>query len=387
MKTKNYSKPNQSNFRRNRLFYLWGVILAFAVSAPMYATGVDSGTNITCKATITYDVNSITQDVVESSPTGNTTQGAGNGTDTAFVVDNNVDLTVSTTDVAAVSTTPGAVQADGVNVLEFSVQNTGNTVQDYALSATVVATSGATKFDTEDDDFDMTSVSVFVESGATAGYQVAEDTGTYVDELAKDTSETVYIVADTPLAALDGQYASYHLLVTTHDGGGAASLGGATTETGAPDTPGSVDIAFADGQGSDTGNDAVEDGKHSSQDDYKVGAAIITVTKTSAIVSDPVHGTGANRLALPGAVMRYTIVVTNTGTSNATSVTIVDTVTPGNTVYDTETITLDATGKTDADDADEADFDVTNSDAVTVVIPTLVATTGTATITFDVIIQ
>jgi len=49
----------------------------------------------------------------------------------------------------------------------------------------------------------------------------------------------------------------------------------------------------------------------------------LDVSKTSSVVSDPVSGT-SNPKAIPGATVRYCILVSNTGSSAATSVTATD---------------------------------------------------------------
>ncbi len=53
------------------------------------------------------------------------------------------------------------------------------------------------------------------------------------------------------------------------------------------------------------------------------GNAAITVVKSSAVISDPVNGTFDPK-RIPGAVVEYTIRVTNTGGAQATDVTITD---------------------------------------------------------------
>jgi uncharacterized repeat protein (TIGR01451 family) len=54
----------------------------------------------------------------------------------------------------------------------------------------------------------------------------------------------------------------------------------------------------------------------------KPATATLTVTKTSTIVSDPINGT-TNPKAIPGAVIRYAITVTNTGTAAVDASTVV----------------------------------------------------------------
>lgn len=56
---------------------------------------------------------------------------------------------------------------------------------------------------------------------------------------------------------------------------------------------------------------------------YSVEGAALTVTKTSAPISDPVSG-AANPKAIPGAVVRYCILIANAGPATASSVTATD---------------------------------------------------------------
>lgn len=56
--------------------------------------------------------------------------------------------------------------------------------------------------------------------------------------------------------------------------------------------------------------------------------ANLTIAKTSSIVSDPVNGT-ANPKAIPGARMRYCILVTNNGSGTATGISVADPLPPG----------------------------------------------------------
>lgn len=283
------------------VFVLTGVLLLGATQA-VYAAGTASGIDIENRATINYKVNSIDQTVIESSPTGNSTAGSGAGADTSFKVDNKVDLTVTTVDTGPVSVTPGG----SGYYLTFLVSNEGNTVQDYHLDSTAVVTDANTSFGgSVKDAFDMTSVNIFVDDGD-GNYEPLEDTATYIDELAADANIFVFIVASAPLAATNGQYASYHLTATTRNGDTISTEGSVTEQTTGPDTA-SVDVVFADGAGS---NDSTHDGKHSSQDDYKCVSSVLTITKTSSVKSDPINNI-TNPKRIPGAVVEYTITVAN----------------------------------------------------------------------------
>jgi len=342
-----------------------GLILALAFfiggSHVALAVGTASGSSIDNTATVDYQVGGISQTQL----TSNTA---------SFVVDNRVDVTVAESNTAYVDVVPGAT----AQVLTFTVSNTGNTTQDFGLAAA----AGSDPFGGTDN-FNATIVGWYVEDGTTVGYQAAEDTATYIDELAADGTATVYIVANIPVAQANGDIAAYTLTATTRDGGTGGAQGNVTAnDSGSANTAG-VDVVWGDGAG-DT--DLATDGAFSDTGAYRVVSAALTVTKSVAIISDPFN-LAVNPKAIPGATMRYTITVQNTSTTTAaTSVVIVD-APPANTNYNTGTITLDATPKGDSNvDGDEADYNGTNANAVTVTIPTLAAS-STATITFDVTIN
>src|SRR5207249_743725 len=111
----------------------------------------------------------------------------------------------------------------------FTVTNTGNSVQDFSLSAANLAggsLSGVT------DNFDTGACSVKVESGTTAGYQALEDTATFIDELAPDASKTVYVVCAIPLSRVDGDGAVISLTAEARVGGTpGGTVGAALTQT------------------------------------------------------------------------------------------------------------------------------------------------------------
>ena len=85
-------------------------------------------------------------------------------------------------------------------------------------------------------------------------------------------------------------------------------------------------------------------------------APSLTISKSSAVVSDPVNGT-SNPKRIPGAVIRYSIGVANAANASGTaeSVTFTDPI-PNNLTYLPSTIVIDGTAQTDAVDADSASF-------------------------------
>ncbi|MFV2081331.1 MAG: DUF11 domain-containing protein [bacterium] len=295
---------------RKIILIAFAAALFIAVGAPQAAlaanAGIEAGVVITNTADVDYEVNGNPQTTIQASVT--------------FWVDNLVNLTVAEGAAAATSVLPGETGA----IFVFNVSNTGNTVQDYGLNAAQATTTvfGLT------DDIDTTALSVFVESGATAGYQSAEDTALFIDELRPDFASTVYVLASIPATAYDGSVAIISLTATTEVGGTTASEGAVLSETVGPDTPLAVDVVFADGAGS---SDAANDGTHSALGAYIVESADLAVTKSSVVISDPVN-LGVNPKAIPGATVRYTVLVTNNGSADAGTVVVTDSV-PANTTF------------------------------------------------------
>jgi len=286
------------------------------------AAGTASDTDITNQATVSFDVGGSSQTPISSNTT-------------TFKVDNKIDLVVAEVSSGYTDVNPNTTN----QVLTFTVQNDGNTTQDFALSAAAgVDPFGGT------DNFDASNVRVFVESGATAGYQAGEDTATYIDELAAYVNPgdevTVYVVADIPIGQSSGDIAADTLTATARAGGGAGSLGAALIETAGADTPGAVDIVFADGTG-DT--DGARDASYSDTDAYRVLSAQLTIAKTSTLIRDPFN-LDTNPKHIPGAYIQYVVTISNAGaaTASATLTTITDTL-DNNTAIDPDLIVA-ATG-------------------------------------------
>lgn len=283
------------------------------------AAGTDSGVAISNRATVSYQVNGVAQTPIESSPTGNSTAGAGAGSDTTFVVDNVVRHTVTELSGNATSASPGATNL----IAAFTVTNTGNTSQGYQLTATNL-TGGALFGQT--DNADVNNLRVLVDANANGTYQAGTDVATSIDTLMEDASVTVFVLADVPLTATNNQYANVQLAARA----AVAGSSGATlaVETAGADTSG-VDVVFGD-----TG--AVDgDGIHEAADQFAVQSASLSIQKNSSLISDPFNGT-SNPKAIPGAVVQYAIVVTNNGASAASGVQIVDELPANTTLADGE---------------------------------------------------
>lgn len=362
---------------RNNLLLALLLIGAMTIMVPPHAlaAGTASNTTISNQATVNYQVGGISQTAINSNIT-------------TFVVDNKVNVTVA--QVGNATVIPGSTN----QVLVYTITNTGNTAQRYALSAT--SNAGIT----------MNNVRIYRDTNANGTFEAGTDT-LFVDastfgDIAADGVLRVLVVADTPTGATNGQTAVYNLIATTVNAGTTT----VTTQTVGADTPGAVDVVFADAAGSATG-DIARDGRHSTTATYTVNAATLTITKTSAVYSDPFNGT-TNPKAIPGAIITYTLTVANAaGGANATGVAITDSlateITAGHLAFNTQFndgvntcalaqgIAVDPnTGtyacKTNTNDADGADWNVSAGNTVTVNGLSLNAG-QTARIKFQVVVQ
>ncbi|HRX90821.1 MAG TPA: hypothetical protein P5528_15380 [Steroidobacteraceae bacterium] len=310
------------NLNHRQLKKVVAVLIAcgsVGVAQQAYGAGTPANTAINNRATVNFSVNGVAQAPIESSPTGNSVPGANNGANTTFVVDNRIDLTVTEVSGNATGTTPG--QPNGVTA--FTVTNTGNSAQGYQLTPTNL--TGGTLFGASDV-FDMANLRVFVDANGNSTYEPATDTATSINTLAPDANVIVFVVADTPITATNGQAANVRLTART----AAPGTNGATlmTETAGAETPGTVDVVFGDGT---AGGNVARDGQGFADDQYLVSAATLTVAKARTVVSDPFNGT-TNPKSIPGAVLEYAVTVTNSGGTAATGVVITDPV-PANTTF------------------------------------------------------
>ena len=353
-----------------------GLLLALLLLAggtqTALAFGTPSGTVISNQATVNYQVGGIGQLAIPSDDL------LGPGA-TTFLVDNIVNLTVADLSGGTVTVNQGSLD----RVLTFSVTNTGNTPQGYQLSvvngARAITMVGVPEI-WIDDPTDPAGAGV---------YDTATDTlygaGTNAGNLDPnsglpgwvlgDETMTVFIVADTPAVAVDGDVDNYNLLAQTTDVGTANVTG-----SGPGNTAAGVEVVWADGQG--TVDAALPDGQHSAFGSYTVGSASLTVTK-SAVALDT-FGTDYN---IPGATVTYTIDILNSGTADAELVVVTDDLSLSTDVtWVVDSITLNGTPQTDAVDAlpDTATFLV---NVVTVDVGTVARSGGTATITFQVTID
>jgi uncharacterized repeat protein (TIGR01451 family) len=307
-----------------------------------FAAGTDYGQPITNTASVNYSVSGVPQTVINSSPTGNSTPGSGNGAPTSFVVDKKIIFVAEETNGAATVTSPGLTQV----VTTFRVTNTSNGVQDFRIAAD--NTQPPAIIFGRTDSFDMSNFSLHISTAActttmtTPAYVggVSEPAVTFIPALGEDACKYVFVVSDTPVSptAANGLASTIRLVVsatTTGSSGGTLEV-----ETAAVDNPAVVDVVFAE-TGTLNGN-VVENGVSMAFDQYFVGT--LTVTKTAAVISDGFSAAGQAK-AIPGAIVEYTISVQNNGL--VTTGALLTEVVPPNTTYVAGSTTLNGVARAD----------------------------------------
>ena len=290
-------------------------------SSVAFAAGTLANTPINNTAILAYDVNGVAQGNI-TSPTS------------TFVVDNKINLTVIEKSNSPTQVTPGELRA----VTTFTVTNNGNAVQDYALSGGNAA--GAPTVFGVVDNFNALACTTFAESKGTAGYQAGADTATFIDELAPDASQDVYIVCDIPAGQVINDQAVTELTATTR-AGGTAGLGAVLIQTAGVDNPAAVDIVFADPDTlADNANGTIprqipRDATAFARDAYRVAAVTANVIKTATCSPAPSDCTQAKS----GTVITYQLQVNVTGSGTATGLIITDSL-PNDVTYVSGTLNV-----------------------------------------------
>ena len=316
----------------------------------MNAQGVAAGTDITNIVIVNYSVAGAVQVPIESSPSGNSAPGTGNGQGTTFNVDRKVDLSISSNGDATVAL--GSSQAE----LSFTLINEGNDSQEYKLLTD--STLGT-------DDFDTSNCSTTV-TGVTPGSPLAGVTlpTTGNIKLKADQKAFISVKCDIPLnnngsQILSGQASLLSLLAVTEKN----IDGSSTSQTTVPNAISVIDTVFSDDSGTD---DINRDASHSTRANYIASTSgnpppTLAINKSIVDVKD----TSGGNTAVTGSEVTYKIQVTTSGIGIINDVLITD-ITPVEMNYKETTIKLDGVGLSDDDDLDKADYGVTNANTATI---------------------
>ena len=344
--------------KRNKLLSLalTGSFSLFAASN-VFAAANDVISNM---ATLSYDVGTVTQEVIESaSGAGNSVPGVGAGTNTDFREDRVINFTVTRENGAAIQVVPGSTQ----QAIPYLVDNTGNDTHGFLLAG--VHNSGALDpFGGVADDFTPTTIQTFVDVNDNGVFEPATDNVAFIASLAPGAAADirVFVIADIPLVddalnpLANGDIAVMSLVahatsgVSTGIAGDAivrddnshVSTGGVFTNGTADvtplllaavtniDTAANMETVFNDGVFTDgvtgitvdaTGaNDVAQNAQHSSYSSYTVQSAILTVTK-GALAHFDIINLNVSPKAIPSAILRYTVTIANAAGAAAATLT------------------------------------------------------------------
>lgn len=328
---------------RRRRLHLPVCLCALAIApAFAFAAGTPAGTNIQNTATVNYTQNGSPKTAVSN-------------TDSVRVAE--------ILDVVVTLASPSVVAAAGAAQVElvYTVTNTGNGSEGFRL---VPLSAGVGS-----DDFDpvLSTPAIYFDtdgSGDLSAGDVAYVPGSNDPVLAADGAVRVLVVNDIPASVADGARGRSQLTASAVTGTGTAG----TAFPGLGD--GGVDAVAGT-----TEADSVESGE------YVVETVSMSVVK-SQTVADPFGGAQP----VPGARIRYRIVVSVAGSSTATA-SLLDDPIPVNTTYVPGTLTLNGGALSDAADVDGGSFLAAPAPHVQVQLGDLTQGAGPQTIEFSVTIN
>ena len=384
---KNFTQSRPQNIRNAALV---ATALIFAVANNAMADGTPSGTSVGNIATINYSVDGTAQPEVGSTEAGNT---SGPGAETTFLVGTTINLTLIETNTNFTSVAAGSLQ----QATSFTLTNLGNDSQGYNLTA---ANSSLAAF-TQSDAFDVGTFAYYIDDNNDGLLDANDILITSVDSLAPDASIDLLVTATIPVSELDTAQSTISLTAVTTTNNTTVAV---VETVGAYDST-VIQIVFSDPLTTANGTDPGQtegDASAVALDAYRVLTAALTVSKTTAVYSDPANGT-VNPKAIPGAIITYTITIVNNGSGTATGISITDIVdeittdtVAFNTLYNDGSTICTAEGiavkdgseasalcKTNLADTDSADFTSITATATDLTL----AAGETATMAFQVTIQ
>jgi len=199
---------NQQMVVKNAIGYAIGhsaastpVVTILFLSSLFVSTNVFSaaGDSINATATINYLVGGVP---------------AASNASAAFTEDRRINFVI--TEANGGSAVP-VVSAMNNAVMQFTIINTGNDTHDFLVTA---VDASLNPFVLPADSFDVLpgTLQTFVESGITPGYQAAEDTAVFVDELSPNSPRVVYVLANMPVL-VEGDVAAVAVIAQVAEGG------------------------------------------------------------------------------------------------------------------------------------------------------------------------
>jgi len=258
------------------------MIIVMAMPRATWALGTPEGTPITNQALASYNIGATAM----TTPSNSTTT----------IVQELVNVVVTWQDISNVLVLPG----DTDQALTFEVYNSGNGTEDFDLSATSGPPPDFTPI--------LQSPALYADTNTNGVYDVGVDVaiaGSTIS-LLNEERRTVFVVNDIPSpppALNDGDQGLSALNAVSQSGTGAGTT-----------FPGGV-IGTSGGQASDTGI-------------YEVRSTVVDLNKSVDSITDPFGGSQP----VPGAEIRYEIIVSVSGAGTANTMTVTDPI-PADTIY------------------------------------------------------
>lgn len=271
--------------------------LSWLAMPSAHAVGTASGITIQNQATVSYSVGTVPQTNV----TSNVAQ---------FIVDSRIDFNLTRLNlVAPITAAPNELNV----VATFTVSNTGNSLQSYQLIAT--DPSGLAVFGNAESAALEGALNLVTawDANGDGDYDAGEDAAGTGD-VAADGTVRVFILADIPATAINGQFASIRLTARAATAGSSGAT--LAAEDNGPDVAmGTAQVVWADTD---------EDNSESIDNQYAVVSATLSALKTATVIQDDFNGT-TNPKAIPGATVEYAIAIANGGAAAAQDVGLTDT--------------------------------------------------------------
>jgi uncharacterized repeat protein (TIGR01451 family) len=269
-------------------------------------------------ATLTYTVNSADQISVSD--------------EEIFNVDRKITFNITHPSAMA-----GKAIVDSEQAVEYTITNTSNSPLRFELSVTDLAenetayTAGDLATDNTATSL-ITSYNLFQESNGTSGYQT-DDTAIvgpnpFIELDANDDApngddQTVIYVVAKPSQGIDDDIFVFTLTADVKEHSNVALFDNSLTP-GQTQTDNTDDVWVKGTTQTIVGPNGLT---NSVNDAVQVSSADLTVLKEAIIISDPIStaiGGTSEKKAIPGAVIQYTITVTNNGSEEANAVVIGD---------------------------------------------------------------
>jgi uncharacterized repeat protein (TIGR01451 family) len=285
-----------------------------------------AGTNISNSASLTYSAGGVDQTDGGNNPvTSNADE---------FVVDKKIDFTLTNDDGDQV--TSGVVPGASDRITTWTLVNTGNMDQNFTLSSANLTNNEEiySDADTAGKDTGTQEIWYSTDNGASwtqyTANSLIEIKGDHSGNTAQDRTLKIQVRSDIPTTVSNGDILNISLTAKAVKSDGTkeeeVNAAGTGDATGA-DRQSEMDTILAESDHtSDTGseNNTIRNAETIRFGGYKVTTAVLDLTKTSCVLEDPVNGQVAAAKRIPGATLTYVLDINNTGTADATDITVTD---------------------------------------------------------------